>query len=73
MDSSKEEKNCGNCEILQKLVLLAKSNLDRAVVATKSSVTEMYAGPDDSRGKKNPLNVDRKVLGSKALSNNQKR
>lgn len=53
--------------------MLVRSNLDRAVVASKSSVTEMYAGLDDSWGKKNPLNVDRKVLGSKVLSNNQKR
>jgi len=43
------------------------------VVATKSSVSEVHAGLDDSFGKKTPLNADRKVLGSKVLSNNQKR
>lgn len=58
---------------MQKLVLLIRGNLDTFVVATKSSVTEIYAGLDASWGKKNPLNVDRKVLGSKVLSNNQKR
>lgn len=42
-------------------------------MATKSSISEMYAGVDDRWGKKTPLNVDRIVLGSKVLSNNQKR
>lgn len=50
-----------------------RSDLYREVFAPKSSVTEMQAGQDDSWGKQNPLNVDRKVLGSKVLSNNQKR
>lgn len=52
---------------MQKLVLLLRSDLDGAEVATKSSVAEMYADLDDSQGKKKPLNVDRKVLGTKCL------
>lgn len=42
-------------------------------MATESSVSEMHAGLDDSLGKKTPLKADREVLGSKVLSNNQKR
>jgi len=68
-----ERKKNVETEILRKLIFLVRRILDRAVVATKSSVTEMCAGLDDSWGKKTPLNVDSKVLGSKVLSNSQKR